>query len=179
MTKETLPESARKRVGDIMNTIVITVQPTTRVSQIAQLMSENDISGLPVVDDEGEVIGIITELDMIVRNARFKMPTYFVILDSIIYLERPKHFNERLQHVLGTTAEEIMSKPPVTVAPNSTIEELAGIMVDRRMNPIPVVEDNKLVGIVSRSDIISMMAHEFETEENTGDESGFAPASKV
>ncbi len=166
MTEVTLPESAKKRVGDIMNTNVITVQPTTRVSRIAHLMSENDISGLPVVDEKDEVIGVITELDMIVRNARFKMPTYFVILDSIIYLERPKHFNERLQHVLGTTAEEIMSKPPVTISPNSTIEELAGIMVDRRMNPIPVVEDNTLVGIVSRSDIISMMAHELDPEED-------------
>ena len=164
MTEQTLPESAKKRVGDIMNTDVVMVHPTTKVSRIAYLMSENDISGLPVVDDNNEVVGVITELDMIIRNARFKMPTYFVILDSIIYLERPKHFRERLKHVLGTTAEEIMSKPPTTVTPNSTIEELASIMVDRRMNPIPVVVDNKLVGIVSRSDIIRMMTQEFEEE---------------
>lgn len=164
MTEEKIPESAKKRVGDIMTTDVITVTPGTPVSRIARLMSDHAISGLPVVDDNNQVVGVITELDMIVRNARFKMPTYFVILDSIIYLERPKHFQERLQHVLGTTAEEIMSKPPATVTPTASIEELASLMVDRRMNPIPVVENKKLVGIVSRTDIISLMAHQFEDE---------------
>ncbi len=165
MSEETVPEDKKKRVGDVMSTEVITVQPTTSVNKIAHLMSDNDISGLPVVDDNNEVVGVITELDLIVRNARFKMPTYFVILDSIIYLERPGHFRERLQHMLGTTAEEIMSKPPKIVTPNSTIEDLASLMIDRRMNPLPVVdEENKLIGIVSRSDIIRMMAHSFDEE---------------
>ena len=154
-----------RRVGDIMTKEVVTVGLTTRVSEIARLISTHAISGLPVVDENNKVVGVITELDMIVRNARFKMPTYFVILDSIIYLERPKHFQERLRHVLGTTAEEIMSKPPATIAPNASIEELASLMVDRRMNPIPVVENDKLVGIVSRTDIIRLMAQEFEDEE--------------
>ena len=165
MVEETIPESAKKRVGDIMTTEVITVEPTTRVSKIAYLMSEYAISGLPVVNKDRQVVGVITEMDMIVRNARFKMPTYFVILDSIIYLERPKHFQDRLRHVLGATAKEIMSKPPATISPDSTIEELASLMVDRRMNPIPVVENDKLVGIVSRTDIIRLMAHEFEEDE--------------
>jgi len=97
MTEVKIPESAKKRVGDVMTTDVVTVHPTTRVSEIAHLMSKHAISGLPVVREDGEVVGVITELDMIVRNARFKMPTYFVILDSIIYLERPKHFQEPYQ----------------------------------------------------------------------------------
>jgi CBS domain-containing protein len=160
---QTLPDSARRRVGDIMSTNVVTIRPQTTVNQIAQLMSEHDISGLPVVDDAGQVLGIVTELDMIARNARFKMPTYFVILDSIIYLETPKHFQERLEHVLGTTAEEIMSKPAATIAPDAKIEELADLMVNQRKNPIPVVEKGRLVGIVSRSDIIRWMIQEPET----------------
>ena len=98
MTDEKIPESARKRVGDIMTKEVVTVGLKTRVSEIARLISTHAISGLPVVDENNKVVGVITELDMIVRNARFKMPTYFVILDSIIYLERPKHFQERLRH---------------------------------------------------------------------------------
>jgi CBS-domain-containing membrane protein len=161
---ETLPEAAKRRVGQIMSTNIIKVYPNTPVSQIAKLMSDNDISGLPVVDENDKVLGVVTELDLIVRNARFKMPTYFVILDSIIYLERPKHFQERLKHVLGTTAEEIMSKPAVTVTPEATIEELAEIMVERRMNPVPVIKNNRLAGIVSRSDIIRAMASDFAEE---------------
>jgi CBS domain-containing protein len=144
----------------MMTREVLTVKPDTPVSQVARLMSEHDISGLPVVDDAGHVLGVVTERDMIVRNTRFKMPTFFVILDSIIYLETPNHFRERLAHILGTTAEEIMSKPAITITPDATIEALAELMVDRRMNPIPVVADRKLVGIVSRSDIIRLMAEE-------------------
>jgi CBS domain-containing protein len=161
---ETLPESAKRRVGDIMTTDVVRIQLDTRVSQVAELMSTHDISGLPVVDQNDHVIGVVTELDMIVRNTRFKLPTYFVILDSVIYLERPKKFRERLQHMLGTTAEEIMSKPAVTIKADATIEELAELMIEQRMNPIPVVEADRLVGIVSRSDIIRVMAHDLEDD---------------
>jgi CBS domain-containing protein len=160
MTEATLPESAKRRVGDIMSREVITVQSSTSVGQIARLMSDHGISGLPVVDEDGRVEGVVTELDMIVRNTRFKMPTFFVILDSIIYLETPQHFQERLEHVLGVSAEEIMSKPAVTVGPGATIEELAELMIDQRINPIPVVENDRLIGIVSRSDIIRLMAEE-------------------
>lgn len=154
---QTVPESEKRRVGDIMTTDVVKVGPDSSVSDIARLMSARGVSGLPVVDGEDRVLGVVTELDMIVRNTRFKMPTFFAFLDAIIYFETPSHFRERLQHVLGTTAQEIMSKPAVTVSTEATIEELAGLMVERRMNPIPVVENGRLVGIVSRSDIIRMM----------------------
>lgn len=162
---QALPDSAQKRVGDIMSTDVVTVGPETPVSQIAILMSQNDIGGLPVVDKDGDIVGVVTEVDLIVRNTRFKMPAFFTILDMIFYLETPQHYEERLEHMLGTTAEEIMSKPAKTVAPNATIKELAELMVERRMNPIPVVDNGRLVGIVSRSDIVRLMAREFENRE--------------
>ena len=156
-----IPESAKRRVGDIMTKEVVKIHPDTAVSQIAQLMSKHDISGLPVVDENDQVLGVVTELDMIVRNTRFKIPGFIMILDMIIYLETPGHFRDRLEHMLGTTVREIMSEPAVTISPEATIEKLAGLMVDRRMNPIPVVEDGRLVGVVSRSDIIHLMAAEF------------------
>jgi CBS-domain-containing membrane protein len=162
--KQILPESAKQRVKDIMSTNVITVYPETPVGEIARLMSDNDIGGLPVVDHQNKILGVVTELDLIARNTRFKMPTFFTILDSIIYLETPQHFRNRLKNILGTTAKEIMSTPAVTIAPNATIEDLAEQMIDRRMNPLPVVENNKLVGIISRSDVVRLMADEFEAD---------------
>jgi CBS domain-containing protein len=158
--EQNIPDSAKKRAGDIMTTEVVTVNPDTPVYQIARLMSAYDISGVPVVDDRNRVLGVVTELDMIVRNTRFKVPNFIMILDSIIYLETPKHFEERLQHMLGVTAREIMSAPAVTIAPDATIEALAELMVGRRMNPLPVVQDERLIGIISRSDIIRLMAQE-------------------
>ncbi len=155
---ESMPDIEKRRVRDIMTTNVIKVYPDTSVDKIAQLMIEHDISGLPVVDENDRVLGVVTELDLIVRNTRFKMPAFIAFLDAIIYLETPGHFRERIQHMLGTTAREIMSEPAVTISPDATIEELAELMVDRRVNPIPVVENGRLVGIVSRSDIIRLMA---------------------
>jgi CBS domain-containing protein len=151
----------QRRVGDVMTTKVMAVQPDTRVDEIARLMSQYGISGLPVVDADNTVVGVVTELDMIVRNTHFKLPNFIFIFDNMIPLEMPGHYRDRLEKVLGTTAREIMSEPAVTISPDATIEELAELMVDRRMNPIPVVKDDRLVGIVSRSDIIRLIAEDF------------------
>ena len=158
---ETIPETTEKRVSDIMTGTVITVRPETRVSEIARLMSQHDISGLPVIDADNRVVGIVTELDMIVRNTHFKLPNFIFIFDNMIPLELPGHYQERLEKVLGTTAHEIMSEPAVTITPDASIEELAELIVERRINPVPVVEADRLVGIVSRSDIIRLMAKDF------------------
>ena len=153
------------KVREIMATDVVTVRRDTSVNDIARLMSERDISGIPVVDDVHHVVGIVTELDMIVRNTRLEMPAFIQILDGRIPLETPGHYRKRLQHMLGTHAADIMTAEVVTIGPDDAVEDLAELMVKRRLNPVPVVENGVLVGIVSRADLIRMMAHEFGTEE--------------
>jgi CBS domain-containing protein len=152
-----VPESGQYRVRDLMTREVVKVSPETSVSEIAKLMSEHHASGLPVVDSDDHVLGVVTELDIVVRNTRFKLPAFFTLLNATIYLESPGHIRERLQHMLGSTAREIMSDPAIITA-DATIEELAEIMVGQRANPIPVVEDGRLIGIVSRFDIVRSMA---------------------
>jgi len=153
------------KVREIMATDVVTVRRDTSVNDIARLMSERDISGVPVVDDAHHVVGIVTELDMIVRNTRLEMPTFIQILDGRIPLETPGHYRKRLQHMLGTHAADIMTAEVGAIGPDDTVEDLAELMVKRRLNPVPVVENGVLVGIVSRADLIHMMAHEFGAEE--------------
>ena len=153
------------KVQDIMTTDVVTVQRGTSVNDIARLMSEQDISGIPVVDDAHHVVGIVTELDMIIRNTRLEMPAFVQVLDlARIPLERPSHYRDRLRHMLGTRAADIMTENVVTIGPDAEMEELAELMVKRRFNPVPVAENGVLVGIVSRADLIRMMAHTFEDE---------------
>jgi CBS domain-containing protein len=153
------------KVREIMAADVVTVRRDTSVNDIARLMSERDISGIPVVDDAHHVVGIVTELDVIVRNTRLEMPAFIQILDGRIPLETPGHYRKRLQHMLGTHAADIMTAEVVAIGPDDTVEDLAELMVKRRLNPVPVVENGILVGIVSRADLIRMMAHEFGTEE--------------
>jgi CBS domain-containing protein len=153
-----VPESEQFRVRDIMTPNVIKISPETSVIDIARLMYQHHVSGLPVVDLQDQVLGVVTETDMVLRNTRFKLPAFFTLLNATIYLETPAHIRERLHHMLGTTAREIMSQPPATITGDATIEELAEVMVGQQANPIPVVQEGRLIGIVSRYDIIRAMA---------------------
>ena len=149
------------KVRDVMTPEVVVAHPDTSVNLVARLMAGRDISGIPVVE-EGRLVGIVTELDLIVRNTRLEPPAFFALLDARIPLETPGHYQERLRHMLGTRADDVMTEKVVTIGPEEDLETLAEIMVKRRVNPLPVVENGRLVGIVSRSDIIGMMARDLD-----------------
>ena len=151
-------------VRDVMTKDVMTVKADTSVNDVAKLMGQRDVSGVPVVDEERHVIGIITELDLIIRNTRLEMPRFIEVLDwGKIPLERPGHLRERLKHMLGTEARDVMTAKVTTIGPDASIEELAELMVRERVNPVPVVdEEGHLIGIVSRADLIDMMAPQLE-----------------
>jgi CBS domain-containing protein len=149
------------KVRDVMTREVVAADPATTVNLVARLMADRGISGVPIIED-GRVVGIVTELDLIVRNTRLEPPAFFQLLDARIPLETPSHYRERLRHMLGTLARDVMTEKVVTVGPDEDLEALAELMVRRRVNPVPVVEDGRLVGIVARSDIIAMMARDIE-----------------
>jgi CBS domain-containing protein len=149
------------KIRDIMTTEVVVAHPDTSVNLVARLMAGRAISGVPVVEND-RVVGLVTELDLIVRNTRLEPPAFFRLLDAQIPLETPAHYRERLRHMLGTQARDVMTGDVVTVGPDDDLEVLADVMLKRRANPVPVLEDGKLVGIVSRSDIIGMMARDLE-----------------
>jgi CBS domain-containing protein len=157
--KTIIPEPSQYFVRDIMTRDIVKVTQDASASEIALLMSQHHVSGIPVVDDQDRVLGVVTELDMVVRNTRFKLPAFFTLLNATIYFETPGHLKERLHHMLGLTAGEIMSEKAMSVPAGASIEDLAELMVGKQVNPIPVVEDGRLVGMVSRSDIVRWMAH--------------------
>ncbi len=143
---------------EIMTSPVFTVSPDTPVAQIARLLREKHISGTPVVDDAGKLVGIVTEIDLIKRHARVHFPVYLPFLDSLIFLESPRRYQEDVRRVLGTTAEEIMTRSVQTATPETDIEDIATLMVEERANPIPVVDESgTLVGIVSHTDIVRLV----------------------
>ena len=152
------------KVRDIMTQEVLTVKADTSVNDVAKLLGQRDISGVPVVNDQHQVIGIITELDLIVRNTRLEMPRFIEVLDwGRIPLERPGHLRERLKHMLGTEARDVMTEKVTTIGPDAEVEDLAELMVKQRVNPVPVVDDaGHLIGIVSRADLVDMMAAQLE-----------------
>jgi len=145
------------KVREIMTKDVAVAGPETTVNEIARLMDERNVSGLPVVDPEGRLLGVVTDLDLIVRNTRLDPPRFFQLLDARIPLETPGHYRKHLRHMFGSLAREVMSEKVVSIGPDEEAETLAALMVKSRANPIPVVVDGLLVGIVSRADLLRLM----------------------
>ena len=146
------------RVRDLMTVDVFSVRTDAAVNDIARLMSKHHVSGVPVLGAAGELVGIVTELDLIVRNGRLEMPVFLQVFDAVVPLELPGHLTTRLRHMLGTRAEDVMTRGVHTVTPDTDVEALVELMVKRGANPVPVLEDGRLAGIVSRSDLVRMMA---------------------
>lgn len=159
------------RVQLIMTSDVITVTPDTSVADIAHLIWENKISSLPVVED-GRVIGIVTDFDLITREAEYDAPVFFSFLEA--YFRIPGTGDEeQLRRILAINARDLMSSPAMTVGPDESVQEAATVMYDQRLNALPVVDDDgALLGIVTRADIVRLMVADenlFERLEDAGE----------
>ncbi|NLE10455.1 MAG: CBS domain-containing protein [Actinobacteria bacterium] len=146
------------RVKDIMQRDVITVSPDTTVRDLADILAENKISGVPVIDEERRVLGMVSEADVILQDADLHFPYYIQFLDSIIYLESVKKFEERFRKAFGASVSDIMSTEVITISPDATVREAATLMADEKVNRLPVTENLALVGIVTRGDIVRAIA---------------------
>jgi CBS-domain-containing membrane protein len=141
-------------VEQVMTRDVITVTPETSIRDLAGILTEKHINGVPVVDDEGDVIGVVCESDLVNQNKPLHIPTVFVILDSIIPLENPWRLQKEFKRLTATTVGEIFSKPAVCVAPETDVSEVARLMSERKLYTIPVTDRGKLVGVMGKADVI-------------------------
>ena len=143
-----------KSASDIMTKEVLTVSLRTRVNDLAHLLTSRNINGAPVVDDDGELIGVVTENDLVFQKKKVHIPTVINILDSFIYLESHKRMKEEMAKITGVTVESIYSKDVKTVGPETPIDEIATLMVEENIHTIPVMDDGVLVGVIGKKDII-------------------------
>lgn len=143
---------------DVMVKKVITINKNASVAELSGLLIKNKISGVPVVDDSGKLVGIATEGDLIVRDADLHFPRYFKLLDSIIYLESLNKFKRNLRKYLGTKVEDVMTSKVKIVKEDTPVNVVANIMIRDNVNRVPVLDnDGNLVGIITRADIVKSM----------------------
>jgi CBS domain-containing protein len=148
-----------KTVADVMSHDPIVVKAETPLNEAIKILAEKRISGLPVVDDAGNLLGIISETDLMWRETDVTPPAYIMILDSVIYLQNPATYERDLHKALGQTVGEVMSKNPITISPDKSLKEAAKIMHDRKVHRLPVLDsNNQVIGILTRGDIIRTMA---------------------
>ena len=142
------------KVKDIMTTEIITVSPETEIVQATKLLLENRINGVPVLDETGRLVGILCQSDLIAQQQKLPIPSFFTLLDGLIPLISEKQLDKQVRKIAAVTVAEAMTPNPVTVQPDTNIEEVAALMVDRNFHTIPVVDEGELVGIVGKEDIL-------------------------
>jgi CBS domain-containing protein len=148
------------KVREIMTAPVITVKPDTTVRELADILAKSKISGVPVIDEQGGVLGMVSEADVIVQDADLHFPYYIQFLEGVIYLQSVHKFEERFRKAFGSKVSEIMTEDVISVSPGQTVREVATLMADRNVNRVPVAEDGRLVGIVTRGDIVRAIAQQ-------------------
>ncbi|GAP97161.1 CBS domain-containing protein [Leptolyngbya sp. NIES-2104] len=150
-----------KTVADAMSHDPITVHPETPINEVIKILAERHISGLPVLDANDRLIGIISETDLMWRETDVTPPAYIMLLDSVIYLENPGRYEKELHKALGQTVGEVMSSAPVTTTSDTPLSKAAKVMHDRKVHRLPVVDSaGHVVGILTRGDIVRAMAAE-------------------
>lgn len=142
------------RVGEVMSSPAIAIAKEATVKELLALWKEHPVNGFPVLEGD-HVVGVVSESDLVYRDRPLKPPAFLAIFDTVIALEIPKHLKEEIQKTVGARVGDIMSAPAVTIRPESDVGEAATLMLDRKVDRLPVVDAaGKLVGIVSRTDIV-------------------------
>jgi CBS domain-containing protein len=142
------------KARDIMTREVITVHPETEIVEAAKLLLEHHFNGLPVVDREGRLKGMICQDDLISQQRKIPLPSYFILLDSLIPLTSKKHIEKAVQKIAAITVGEAMTSDTITVGPEADLEDIATLMVKHTIHTLPVLDQGKLVGIIGKEDIL-------------------------
>ncbi|HLQ96523.1 MAG TPA: CBS domain-containing protein [Pseudogracilibacillus sp.] len=143
-------------IKDIMTTEVITVSEGDTVEKCAKLLSNHHLSGLPVVDGQDNVIGIITEGDLMKHNTEVEVPAFLEILGGIIYLNNPNKYFEDVKKSMGRFVQTVMTEEVVTIGENEKVEVAAEMLTHKKIKRLPVLNgEGKLTGIVAREDVLN------------------------
>lgn len=142
------------RAQDIMSRDVVTLPATLDFAAAARILLDNHFNGAPVVDDQGRLLGILCQSDLVAQHKRMPVPTLFTLLDSFVRLTPTKQLEKQVRKIAALSVAEAMTPDPVIVGPDTGIETIAGLMVDSNLHTLPVVEDGKLVGVIGKEDVL-------------------------
>ena len=149
---------------DIMTTQLITLTPEMDFTTAAKILLDNHINGAPVVNEQKELIGLLCQSDLVAQHKQLPVPTLITLLDSYVRLTSTKQLEKEARKIAALTVEEAMTPTPITVAPDSTIETIAALMVDKCMHTLPVVDGERLVGIIGKEDVLRTLLTKINDE---------------
>lgn len=142
-------------VREVMTTDVVTFTADMAVRDAMQQLVERSVDAAPVVDGDGRVVGMLSTGDLIVQESELHFPTVIALLGGYIELpSQAKRFDRDISKALGATVSDVMTKEVVSCAPDDTLEHAATLMHDHGVSRLPVTADQRLVGLISRSDVV-------------------------
>ena len=146
-------------VAEIMEPAPVTVTPQDDVETLLHLLREHELPGVPVVNEAGRCVGIVTESDLVIseEDADLHLPHYISLFGGVVFLEPLKRFENRLKKAFASTVGDMMTSDPVTIDSDATVEEAARLIAERKHNRLPVVEHGRLVGVVTRVDVLDAL----------------------
>ena len=142
------------KAKDIMTREIITLTPETEVAEAARILLEKRINGAPVVNAAGKLVGILCQSDLIAQQKSIPIPSLFTLLDGYISLKTTKRMDKEVEKIAATKVAESMTADPVTVEPETDIEKIAALMVEKNYHTLPVIDAGKLVGILGKEDVL-------------------------
>lgn len=150
-------EPHMQTIADIMTRDVITVSNETTIRELADIFDKNHFGSLPIVDNDGNLTGIVTASDLIEQGKSLHIPTVISLFDWVIPIESERSMERELHKMTAQTAGELCSRDVITVPQSALVSEAADTMSRHKLHAVPVVENGKLVGMVARIDIIRSM----------------------
>jgi CBS domain-containing protein len=146
-------------VANWMTSEVLTVTPDTPLPEAINILIDRHIGGLPVVDDEGKLVGVLSESDLMWREKGIEQPPYMMFLGGVIYFQNPATYERDLHKAFGQAVGEVMTTQTISVAPNTLLSVAARIMHDKKIHRLPVVDgSHHPIGIITQADIVRAIA---------------------
>jgi CBS domain-containing protein len=146
------------KADQIMTKQFLTISPEMSVEELARLLLRKDVTGAVIVDKKGKLIGVVTEGDLIAKEKNLHLPTVVSLFDSAIYLGTSEHFKSELHKMVATKVEDIYTKNPITIEMGSTLADIATIMSEKRIHYLPVMNENRVDGVVGRREVLKALA---------------------
>jgi CBS domain-containing protein len=143
-----------------MSAAPATVRVDTEVVAVARLMIEHNLRAVPVVDESGIMVGLVTEFDLMVRNSHLHFPAYLGVMDTVFKVGGDRNLEEELKRMVATTAEQVMDRDFRTAAPDDDLGELAHDMIHKRIPVVPVIDDGRIVGMLAPPDLVRLVARD-------------------
>jgi CBS domain-containing protein len=142
---------------DIMTQTVITISPEADITEAARLLLDKGVNGLPVVDSDGRLAGILCQSDLVRMQKNLPMPSLFTLLDGFLPLSSTALMEAEVKRIAASKVSDAMTSKVVTISPDTTLDDIATLMVDKKFHTLPVTDQGRLVGVVGKKDVIKTL----------------------